>query len=441
MRFLKSTRVRIVAAVVFVLVVVFCVMTALLFVFPDLNPPERVRRHRRARGHGRRPFDKGVALARQGMRPTSCCPCSSGRAARRTEAPRRSPAPKVHVNCFKANPQTTQGEARAIERSPQHHWNRIIVVMPTTQATGRGCASAAAIRDRCSRSAYTARGIGDWLAHRLRMGRDVQGGGAAAELLSTEQRHAIATVLRRDRPRRSGDALYRARRGAGWGIRLEGEQCRRASEPSRHVKCRRPTPPLPARPDRGVRRAPRTDAGTRRVPPRAIELVGIALGIGIIAAVALGHQLSNDVFWSLAAGQWMLAHHSVMGLDPFSYTEAHRRWVTDEWGSEVALAGLSGPSATPPTPLYAIVLGGLCLFATAAYARALGARGGRVAAIVLAAGDGDLRRPGGGPRPRLLAGLVAARAAHPDQGARATRAGCGACRCCAWCGSTPTARS
>ena len=50
--------------------------------------------------------------------------------------------------------------------------------------------------------------------------------------------------------------------------------------------------------------------------------------------------MSNDEFWSLAAGQWMLAHHSFMGLDPFSYTESHRRWVTDEWGSEIALADM-----------------------------------------------------------------------------------------------------
>lgn len=121
----------------------------------------------------------------------------------------------------------------------------------------------------------------------------------------------------------------------------------------------------------------------RRVPPRAIELLGISAGIGIIAVVALGYRLSNDVFWQMASGQWMLAHHAVMGLDPFSYTEAHRRWVTDEWGSSVALAALSKVVGNAAYPLYAIVLGGLGLFATAAYARALGARGGRVAAIVL----------------------------------------------------------
>jgi hypothetical protein len=119
------------------------------------------------------------------------------------------------------------------------------------------------------------------------------------------------------------------------------------------------------------------------IPQRAIEVVGILIGIGLVAGVARGHDLSNDEFWSLAAGQWMLAHHAFMGLDPFSYTESHRRWVTDEWGSEIALATLFRAFGNLAYSLYAIVLGGLCLITTAAYARALGARGGRVVAIVL----------------------------------------------------------
>ena len=121
----------------------------------------------------------------------------------------------------------------------------------------------------------------------------------------------------------------------------------------------------------------------RRLSARAIELVGLALGIGFITAVALGRDLSNDEFWQVAAGQWMIAHHAVMGMDPFSYTESHRRWVTDEWGSEIALAALFRAFGAAAYNVYAVVLGGLCLLSTAAYARALGARGGRVAAIVM----------------------------------------------------------
>jgi hypothetical protein len=121
----------------------------------------------------------------------------------------------------------------------------------------------------------------------------------------------------------------------------------------------------------------------RRLSQRSIELVGLALGVAFITAVALGHELANDELWSMTAGQWMLAHHAVMGLDPFSYTESHRRWVTDEWGSELALAALFRAFGAAAYSLYAVVLGGLCLLISATYARALGARGGRVVAIVL----------------------------------------------------------
>ena len=129
----------------------------------------------------------------------------------------------------------------------------------------------------------------------------------------------------------------------------------------------------------------RPEAAPRlRLSQRSIELVGLALGIGFLVAVALDHQLSNDEFWSLAAGQWMLSHHGIIGLDPFSYTEAHHRWVTDEWGSEVALAALYRAIGAAAYAVYGMVLGGLCLVASAAYVRTLGARGGRVVIIVLA---------------------------------------------------------
>jgi hypothetical protein len=126
----------------------------------------------------------------------------------------------------------------------------------------------------------------------------------------------------------------------------------------------------------------RPDSG-RRVPLWAIELAGLALGVAFICAVALGHDLSNDELWSMAAGQWMLAHHQLIGLDPFSYTESHRRWITDEWGSEIVLAEMGRAFGASAYTVYAVVLGGLSLGASAAYARVLGARGGRVATIVV----------------------------------------------------------
>ena len=123
--------------------------------------------------------------------------------------------------------------------------------------------------------------------------------------------------------------------------------------------------------------------GARRLPLWVIELAGLALGVAFVCAVALGHDLSNDEFWSMAAGQWMLSHHQLIGLDPFSYTEPHRRWITDEWGSEIVLAEMARAFGASAYTVYAVVLGALSLGASAAYARVLGARGGRVAAIVL----------------------------------------------------------
>ena len=179
----------------------------------------------------------------------------------------------------------------------------------------------------------------------------------------------------------------------------------------------------------------------RRLSQRSIELVGLALGIGFIAAVALDHPLSNDEFWSLAAGQWMLAHHRIIGLDPFSYTEAHRRWVADEWGSEVALASLSRAFGAAAFDIYGIVLGGLCLLASACV-RARPRRswwpggGHRLVAVAR-----HRERGRGRPWVGLLVGLVPAWNCWcwPRHGP--THAGSSPRRRCAWRGSTPMGRS
>jgi hypothetical protein len=128
----KTKRGRIVAAVAVVLVAAFCAFTLLLFVFPDLNAPERSDAIVVLGGNGAPPFDEGVTLAREGYAPTlvlSLIPQYSCQ-------PSVVDLPKVRILCFRANPQSTRGEARSIAKlAAQYHWHRIIVVMPTTQAT------------------------------------------------------------------------------------------------------------------------------------------------------------------------------------------------------------------------------------------------------------------------------------------------------------------
>jgi hypothetical protein len=136
---------------------------------------------------------------------------------------------------------------------------------------------------------------------------------------------------------------------------------------------------VPALADDRPRPERRASDPPRRLSDRSIELFGLAVGVLFLAAATLDRRLSTDVFWSLTAGNSILAHHTLFGVDAFTYTEPHRRWVADEWGSEVMLASLFKVFGNAAFNIFAIGTGALCLICTRAYMRALGARGGRVA--------------------------------------------------------------
>jgi uncharacterized SAM-binding protein YcdF (DUF218 family) len=164
MRFFRSTRVRIVAAVAVVLFVVFCVMTALFFVYPDLNPPRYSDAIVVLGGHGAPSFEKGFSLAQQGYAPRLVLSLQDSENCRHDTAYVAVHLSKVQVNCFKPNPQTTQGEARAIETfAKQFHWTRIIVVVPTTQASRARLRIGRCYSGQVLEVAFSPQGIGQWL--------------------------------------------------------------------------------------------------------------------------------------------------------------------------------------------------------------------------------------------------------------------------------------
>ena len=132
----------------------------------------------------------------------------------------------------------------------------------------------------------------------------------------------------------------------------------------------------------------------RPLSSRVIALFGLVLGVGVLVALTLNRKIFTDVFWQLTAGQWMLAHHAIVGLDPFSYTESHHRWIADEWGSEVALAALYKAFGAAAYNIMAIVTGSLSLICSVLYARTLGARGGRLAFIAILLDQRVLRARG-----------------------------------------------
>ena len=178
----KSTRARLVAALGVLLVLAIVGLTFPLFVFPDLNVPEKSDAILVLGGNGAGPFDEGVALARAHDAPTlvlSLLPqYSCGRSL--------PEYPSVHLLCFRADPLSTQGEGRAIAHlAAVHHWNRVIVVMPTTQATRASLAHRTLLSGTGARGRGPAPGVlGLGARHRLRVAGADQGARPAARLLN-----------------------------------------------------------------------------------------------------------------------------------------------------------------------------------------------------------------------------------------------------------------
>jgi len=104
-----------------------------------------------------------------------------------------------------------------------------------------------------------------------------------------------------------------------------------------------------------------------------LGVLGIILGCLLAWRAALHSGLFDDVFWHLAAGQWMLSHHAVLRRDVFSYTVRGHSWTTPEWGYDVVLAEavhLVGPVAFW---LLSAGLASLTVLAVAVRSRILGA--------------------------------------------------------------------
>lgn len=159
---------------------------------------------------------------------------------------------------------------------------------------------------------------------------------------------------------------------------------------------------------------------SRRLLPRAHPAVVVLAA----CCAALLHQdmhtgLSGDVYFHLAAGRWMLAHHSVIRRDMFSYTVRGRPWIADEWGYEVALAWLV--RALGPVSFWLVSAGScsVALLLSAASWRRIGATGLWIAALACVATSGLL--VGLAPRPQdpsyaLFAGeLLLLRCARRDR--------------------------
>ena len=72
-----------------------------------------------------------------------------------------------------------------------------------------------------------------------------------------------------------------------------------------------------------------------RFHPALIVVIGVC---AVLVRSATHAGLSGDVFYQVAEGRWMLAHHAVVSHDVFSYTVLGRPWLSEEWGFALLLA-------------------------------------------------------------------------------------------------------
>ena len=90
----------------------------------------------------------------------------------------------------------------------------------------------------------------------------------------------------------------------------------------------------------------------------------VVVFLSYFIAVFFDAQILNDgdVFLHIAAGQWILQHHAVPHVDPFSYSFAQAPWVAHEWLAEVFMALAYAGAGW----------GGVCVLAGLAYTLAMG---------------------------------------------------------------------
>ena len=139
----RIRRHRVVVGTIALLLCGFLVATALLFVWPATNAPERVNAIVVLGGSGPR-WQKGLALAREGYAPILVL----------SDHP-EAPCPKswrtVRVICINPTPASTRGEAREVSKmAAEYRWNRLLVVTSIPQTTAPVSGSTAATRGPCS---------------------------------------------------------------------------------------------------------------------------------------------------------------------------------------------------------------------------------------------------------------------------------------------------
>ena len=106
----------------------------------------------------------------------------------------------------------------------------------------------------------------------------------------------------------------------------------------------------------------------RALSPALTFALAAALAAFGLAAFSPGLLNDGDTYWHIRAGEWMIAHGSVLRADVFSYTAAGHDWHTQEWLAEILMA-LSWRAGWPGVHLLFAGCTGLTAGVTAFFVR------------------------------------------------------------------------
>src|ERR1700704_5425648 len=106
----------------------------------------------------------------------------------------------------------------------------------------------------------------------------------------------------------------------------------------------------------------------RALSPALTFALAAALAAFGLAAFSPGLLNDGDTYWHIRAGEWMIAHGSVLRADVFSYTATGHDWHTQEWLAEI-LTALSWRAGWPGVHLLFAGCTGLTAGVTAFFVR------------------------------------------------------------------------
>ena len=106
----------------------------------------------------------------------------------------------------------------------------------------------------------------------------------------------------------------------------------------------------------------------RTASPALVFALLAGLAAFALAAFSPGLLNDGDTYWHIRAGEWMIAHGSVLRADVFSYTAAGHDWQTQEWLAEILMA-LSWRAGWPGVHLLFAGSAGLTAGVTAFFVR------------------------------------------------------------------------